>query len=316
MDEVAGPFEEEGYILEELLWTDSWGEVYHARYVPHAREVALRRFPQGMGSHDAAWELACAEIQAWARLDHPGIARVLDWGRTASESYLVTAVPRGIPLGKVLADDRGAEGAESIFQNLLRSVEAARQWGVLHLGLSPGNIWVGEEGGVEVAEFGLWYVATEFPDVFPAGERLLAPEQLRGERVSAGTDVYALGLLLLALRFGTGRAEAARRGSALPEELGESRRVIARCLDDRPLARYRSAGELAEALGLSTTGWEHEDYRDCPLCRLKSELAKDVGNVAAGRRESGWGLPVSAYPWIAIIALGVAALLVWWLALR
>ena len=312
-------FKEYGYSLEELIESDEWGELYRARYLPHDRAVLFRAFPPGITREAGAWELLLAEIQAWARLDHPGVLQVLDWGESPGGHYLSTVMPGGEPLGALLSEECGVAGADEIFTNLLVSVESARQWGVLHLGLGPTNIWVSRDNAVEVGEFGFWYVTREFqrleiPGIFPA------PEQVSGERAGAATDVYALGLIYVALRFGLGSAREAARGAPLPEELGDLQPVIAQSLERHPLARHRSARELAGALGLQTEEWLHEEYRDCPLCRLKEEIQRDTGarawSVPYASETSPRETPWVRYAWIVIILLAVATTLVWWLALR
>ncbi len=310
-------FEDAGYRLDEPLRNDDWGGLYRARYLPHDREVLLRVFPAEIVREAGVWELLLAEIGAWARLDHPGVLQVLDWGKEGGRCFLATSMPVGQPLVAVLLEEQGADDAEHIFANLLVSVEAARQWGVLHLGLGPTNIWVAADHTVEVGEFGFWYVAREFPALRVPSGLFQALEQGEGGHASAATDVYSLGIIYIALRFGLG---AARRDAPLPVELGDLYPVVARCLERQPLARYRSAGELADALGLRSDEQPCQEYRDCPLCRLKEELQQE----ASGR---DWSVPYSGdrsarqtdwvqYAWIAIIALAFAAALVWWLALR
>ena len=316
MDDSSDLFKEEGYELGEHLLSDCWGEIFRARYVPHAREVMLRALPAAVGENEGARELVLALVQAWARLDHPCILQVLDWGAARPGVFFATEVPAGRPLGSLLCGGVAPEGADAIFTRLLEAVEAARQRGVLHLGLGLTNIWVGEGAAVRVSEFGLWYAARDFPGLIEPDRLFLAPEQERGERESAATDVYSLGLVLLALYCGLDAAVAAKGGS-LPEGLGEKRAVLARCLDERPLARYRCAGELADALGFPPARRAHEPYRDCPLCRLSEEIrAERYRTGAAGSGAARAGLPPSAYAWIAIIALVVVTVAVWWLAFR
>ena len=343
MNDLQSLFKSEGYLLEELLHHDEWGELYRARYVPHGREVLFRRLLPGLAGDTAAWDLARAEVQAWARLDHPGILQVLDWGTTgpvdegdeagaAVEAFLTTEMPSGTRLDALLGsrasaveagDPGGAlpgDEAEGIFRALLEAVEAACRWGVLHLGLSPSSVWVGPDGRVQVAGFGLWYVARDFPAYGRRDDPFLAPEQLAGGRVSAGTDVYALAMLLVELRCGAGAARAVAGGAPLPRVLDEFACVLTRCFDPRPIARYRSAGELSSALNLDTGSAVPDagmdECRDCPLCRLKGEIQGDAlrGEGRGGRTADGErAIP---YAWLIVMALAVACVVVWWMALR
>jgi eukaryotic-like serine/threonine-protein kinase len=309
-----------GYGLEAHLQDDHWGGLYRARYLPHDREVLLRLFPAEIGRQAGAWELLLAEIEAWARLDHSGILQVLDWGKERDSCFLAMSVPEGIPLAALLLKEPDESGAERIFANLLASVEAARRWGVLHLGLGPSSIWVASDHAVRVGDFGFWYVARDFPSLKVPGGLFQAPEQAQGGHATAASDVYSLGIIYVALRFGLGAAGAAASGALLPAELGDLHPVIARCLERQPLARYRSAGELADALCLWPDAQPSLDYRDCPLCRLKAELQREAARREYGAtyqgvrsaRRSDW----ARYVWVAVIALAFITALVWWLALR
>ena len=314
MGEISELFKDEGYVLLERLEEDSWGELYRARYVPHDREVLLRRFPPAVSGSPPVWDLVCAEVGAWARLKHPGILQVLDWDISGSEAFLATEMPQGLSLGALL-EAGGPADPDTVISNLLASVEAARQWGVLHLGLGLSSIWVADDAAVKVGEFGLWYARKDFAEQAVHDEMFLAPEQLEGGRASAATDVYALALLFVALRSGLESARVAKDGElpGLPEE---QRAVIARCLDPQPLLRYRSAGELAEVLGLAVADREYTGYRDCPFCRLKEELEfEGKPGRDTGRRPRSPGKR-AAYAWLIIAGLAAAVLLLWWLALR
>jgi serine/threonine-protein kinase len=314
MEEISDLFKEEGYVLMERLAEDSWGELYRARYVPHDREVLLRRFPSAVSGSPPVWDLVCAEVGAWARLKHPGILQVLDWDISGSEAFLATEMPPGLSLG-ALMEAGGPGDPDAVFSNLLASVEAARQWGVLHLGLGISNIWVDDDAAVSVGEFGLWYARKDLAVPVTREEMFLAPEQLEGGRASAATDVYALALLFVTLRSGLESARAAKDGELLGMT-EEQRPVIARCLDPQPLLRYRSAGELAEVLGLAGADREFTGYRDCPFCRLKEELELEVKpGRDTGHRPRSPGMQ-AAYAWLIIAGLAAAALILWWLALR
>jgi serine/threonine protein kinase len=311
-------FEDAGYSLQVPLDEDEWGSLYRATYIPHRREVLLRAFPPGLGQEPRAWELMQAEIGAWARLDHPGIVQALDWGEVGGRCFLATSTPRGRQLGELLREDSGLEEADEIFMGLLVSLEAARQWGVIHLGLGPSNIWIAPDGAVQVGEFGFWYVAREFPSLASGTSRFTTPEQASGGRTGAATDVYSLGLIYLALRFGLNAARTAPGASPLPEGLEDRQAAVTCCLEAEPLARFRSAGELARAFGWVPDEWLYEDHRDCPICRLKSEVQRETSGAACTIPSYGRDIGDTwvKYAWALIIALAVATAVVWWLALR
>jgi serine/threonine protein kinase len=338
MEDTQGLFRNQGYELEGLLATDSWGELRSATYVPHRRTVMFRRFDLALAD-EHIWDLAAAEIQAWARVDHPGVLQPLDWGNAADGPYLATEMPRGALLAGLLAEGDGIRGfdPDEVFDSLLRAIEAAQRWGILHLGLSPASIWV-DEGGVSVTEFGLWYIRAGLSAKPGAEEVFLAPEQLGGAGAMAATDVYALGLLHVALHSGLTAAEQAAGGDLSALENPQ----IAACLAAQPLLRPPSATDLMSSMDLPP-GSPLDTFRDCPVCRLKAEIARDLsarqGNVAgrlrrffdegrlplmerpaAGRpRQEPAGPtapPAGRLVWAAIALLAVLTVVVWFLAFR
>ena len=279
MKDTDATFENEGYLLEELLASDQWGDLHRGTYVSHNRPVLLRRFAPALAA-EGPWRLAAAEIQAWARVDHPGVIQPLDWGNPTAGPYLATEMPAGAPLASLITAEDGLAGIEpeQVFAGVVEAVEAARLWGVLHLGLGPTNVWVAPDGSVRVSEFGIWYVQAEFGEPGAAGGPFLAPEQVSRSRVGASADVYSLAMLLVALRRGLDAAELARGGQLPPSTAdvssGEAA-ALRRCLESNPLARPRSAGEMAEAMGLTAPAEEDNHFRDCPVCRLKEEIARE-----------------------------------------
>lgn len=308
----------ETYQISESLAVDAWGELHLAVYRPHESELLIRMLPENLGEIDGAWTLLCAEIQAWARIRNQGVLQVMDWGMSGGRYYFATEIPSGGTLESVVGQDKGVDNPDEVFLNLIKSVEAARKWGVLHLGLSPTNIWLSAEGGVEVGEYGLWYVTREFPGIGEENGLFMAPEQATGGRVGASADVYSLGLVYLSLKYGLDTAGAVAGGEPLPADLGPMRPIISRCIDKQPLARYRSSGELAEDLGLNLNECRGEEYLDCPLCRLRDEIMEERKNENSipfdSRAEEK--IEVEPWVWVVICALTVAVMVLWLLVIR
>ena len=339
-------FEDEGYELGELVARDIWGELYRARYVSHGRTVLFRAFDARM-AEAGPWELAAAEIQAWARLDHPAVVQPLDWANTPSGAFLAMEMPRGELLRECLRREGPAALADpaAALADVARAVEAARTMGVLHLGLGDTCVWVCPDSSVMVSDFGLWYVASEFPGSFETRGAFSAPEQALPRRAGASSDVYSIALLYLAATRGRAAAAAVAAGGDVPDD-GEGFMAgrLRQCLDDDPRSRPGGAGELL-AGSTGGTGTPVPAFRDCPVCRLKEEIARDFRlkkPTVAGRlrdmdsdlfdvgacdgpvepERAGWApgarrqaLAARLFPWVAL-ALGVLALVVWWLAFR
>lgn len=309
-------FEKIGYEVGERLACDCWGELYEAVYKPHGTAVLFRRFDTAVTGYDGAWKLVEAELRAWSRLDHPGIISVLEWGVHDGMAFMAMRMPAGAPLMDCPAP-LDVSVADVAFESLLEAMSAAGKLGVLHLGLSPANVWLDGDRAC-VADFGLWYVARDFPGCFHPDELFLAPEQGGTGRVGAAADVYSLGLIYVVMRFGV---EAAREASArgiLPEEIEDRSRIIERCLDRLPLSRHRSAAELALAFTPRSRSDEVEDNSpdDCPICVARARMRQQAG--ARGERGSPYppARNIVSCAWLLVGALAVATLIVWWLALR
>ena len=204
---VYGP-----YRLLRQLGRGGMGEVWEAERIDgqFERTVALKLLRPGMDS-DELVERFLRERQILARLSHPGIARLLDGGRSAEgRPWLALELVDGLPItehfrrGALAVDERVRLLAEAC-----DAVEAAHRQLVVHRDLKPSNILVSAEGRVQLLDFGiakLLDVAAD-PALTRAGLGVLtpsyaAPEQILGEPVTTATDVYSLGVVLHELLVG------------------------------------------------------------------------------------------------------------------
>lgn len=168
-----------------------------------------------------------------------------------------------------------------------------------------------------MSDFGLWYVARDFPGTGAPDELFLAPEQSSSSTVGSPSDVYSLGMAYLVMRFGLEAARDAAATGVIPEGLGDRRKLVERCLQASPLARYGSAIDLGKAFSPSPSpGRDACDEADCPICAAKARLERAAGT----KRERESSRPTShnlvSFAWLLVAALAVATLLVWWIALR
>ncbi len=151
------------------------------------------------------------EARALASLDHPGIARLLEAGRSAEGlAFVAMERVRGEPLMDWCARRRlGLRERVELFRGVLAAVAHAHRALLVHRDLKPSNVMVDEEGRTRLLDFGLArFIDAEPQERTQTAARFLtpsyaAPEQLRGERITIATDVYALGGLLYELLAGT-----------------------------------------------------------------------------------------------------------------
>ncbi len=150
-----------------------------------------------------------AERQILATLNHPHIARLLDGGiSTEGKPYLVLEYIEGTEISQHCdAHQLGVDDRLRLFLLVCAAVSHAHQRLIVHRDLKPSNIMVDDSGQVKLLDFGIAKLLTPDANIAVSASRVFtpeyaAPEQVRGEAVTTGVDVYALGLLLYQLLTG------------------------------------------------------------------------------------------------------------------
>ena len=277
------------YRIEHLLGRGGMGAVYRARDMRLDRLVALKVVRPELLEHADARRRFKREAQIVARLQHPGIVSIFDFGTLAAGgAYLVMELVRGEDLRRVLHREGRLEPSRAvpILAAVCGAIEAAHRDGVLHRDLKPENILL-PGGGVEakVLDFGVAkLVAQDAAGDAPIETRdtltmagtivgtpaYMAPEQLRADAPNPRTDVFALGVIAYEMLSGDlpfsrgsltdvvlaqarGRAPLTGRNPALPPDLD---RAIGHALqlnpEDRPASPQAFAAEVARAMAAVT----------------------------------------------------------------
>jgi len=265
--------------IGNLIGRGGMGEVYAATRTDASFE---QRAALKLLRYEAAGQVERfhAERRILARLEHPGIARLLDGGMTADgRPYTVMEYVEGIPLTRYCRQ-RGASLRErlALFMQACDAVAFAHRNLIIHRDLKPDNILVAADGVVKLLDFGIAKLidAAAIADeadrtVAPFTPDYAAPEQLTGESVTTGTDVYSLGVLLYELLAGqkpldtrglpAGMAfrlvldreapspsQAARTGAdhAVSWRLvkGDLDAIVGKCLRKEPVHRYETVTGL------------------------------------------------------------------------
>ncbi|MFI7547912.1 protein kinase [Actinoplanes sp. NPDC049599] len=265
------------YRLVERLGAGGMSVVWRGFDEVLGRQVAVKVLPPSTSTDPSFRRRLRAEAQAAARLSHPHITNVYDYGEATTVDgepvpYVVMELVDGESLAAVLARSRRLPwpAAVRISSEVAAALAAAHARGIVHRDVTPANVML-TPGGAKVVDFGISALIGE-NDIDPDGSLLgtpayLAPERLEGGQVSPATDVYAVGLLIYRTLIGqlpwdVGTTTALLRAHQYtePEPLpaveglpGAVSALIARCLEKRPADRPSSA-ELAHVLGTVSAG--------------------------------------------------------------
>ena len=233
-----------GFRVEGLLGQGGMGAVYKALQVKLNRPVAIKVIEGISGAHLAQFRNRFErEAQAAAKVSHPNIVQVYDYGEVEGQLYLVMEYVQGQGLDEVMRERRRLPEPEAL--DLVRQAAVglgvAHGAGIVHRDIKPGNLMLDKHGIVKVADLGIARARGlgAHPLVFgtPA---YMAPEQGRGEQLDARADVFSLGVLLIALATGSHGRNPAMVPWLEP--------VLVRCLAAERDERFRTVRELAEAL--------------------------------------------------------------------
>ena len=289
------------YRIEEKIGAGGMGVVYRAHDEQLDRDVAIKVLPSRSLADETTQKRFRREALSLARLNHPNVATVHEFGTQDGIDFLVTEYISGIALDARLA--AGPLPVAEVFRlglQMAQGLAAAHQQGIVHRDLKPGNLRLTRDGRLKILDFGLAQFMPQPSDlgltvtVTKSQETTgtlpyMAPEQLRGEGADARCDVWAAGAVLY--EMATGRRPfpqtnapllidailnrpfepASRLNPEVPPVLDE---VIRKALAKDPSQRYQTGGELAVALELPvSTGTAPVFPAPAPAKRAKSYLA-------------------------------------------
>ncbi|MDA8311814.1 MAG: protein kinase [Actinomycetota bacterium] len=253
------------YRLDQRIASGGMGDVWAARDELLGRQIALKLLHPHLAAEQGFLQRFRAEAQAAARLSHPGIVAVYDYGEEPGTAYLAMELVDGDPLSAVIRQ-RGrlsAEEALHVVSQTAEALAAAHAEGLVHRDVKPANILLCPDGRVKVTDFGI-VRAMDTPTVTKDGTvfgtvAYMSPEQVRGERVTAASDLYSLGVVAYECLSGSrpyhgGESIAVALAHLhdpvppLPADVPAGvRRLVLGMLEKRPRARPASAGAVAEA---------------------------------------------------------------------
>ena len=291
------------------------------------KEVAIKVLKRGTDTDEIVRRFR-AERQILARLEHPGIARLIDAGTTEDGlPYFVMEYVAGVPITRFVQEHRlSIRQRLELFLKVCSAVEQAHRDHIVHRDIKPGNILVTSDGEPKLLDFGIAKLLEPGENAVEATatnqQRLTpvcaSPEQARGERVTIASDIYALGALLYEMltqrpphQFSTMRPSPGELARVICEEdvlppsavvadrevqhhlQGDLDNITLHAMRKEPDRRYRSVSGFAEDVIRHLHGQPVEARPSTTIYRVQRFLV----------RNKYFGLPLAV---AAVVLLGSA----------
>lgn len=249
----------------ELIGAGGMGAVYKARQPQLDRFVALKILSHDLAGDPTFVERFNREARVLARLSHPNIVGIHDFGTAGPYCFLTMELVDGVNLRQAMQAGRFTPSeALAMVQHLCSALAYAHAEGILHRDIKPENILIDSKGRVKIADFGIAKLVGEdreqdftltLQGSVLGSPHYMAPEQIEtpGD-VDQRADIYSLGVVLYEMLTGglpLGRFALPSQKAAMDARIDH---IVMRTLEKEREARYQSAGEVStevEALGKS-----------------------------------------------------------------
>ncbi len=337
------------YELDGIVGRGGMAEVFRARDIRLDRIVAVKTLRDDLARDQTFQARFRREAQSAASLNHPSIVAVYDTGEDmvghTPVPYIVMEYVDGRTLRDLLRDDRRLlpERALEITDGVLRALDYSHRNGIVHRDIKPGNVMLTRAGDVKVMDFGIARAVSDAQATMTQTAQVigtaqyLSPEQARGERVDARSDLYSTGCLLYELLVGrppfTGDSPVAiayqhvRENPVPPSRLDPeippwADSIVLKAMAKDPADRYQSAAEMRADIQRALQGMpvaaptRFDAYQGTRRMGQATQMAGPTNAIPAydyGREdeaETGGGR--KKWPWIvaALVAIAIIAGLV------
>jgi serine/threonine protein kinase len=274
------------YEIIEPLGAGGMGEVYRARDTRLKRDVAIKVLPEFLTFDRHRLQRFELEARAAAALNHPNILAVYQMGTHEDQQYLVSELLEGETLWERLR--RGPLPVRKVIDygvQIANGLAAAHDKGIVHRDLKPENLFITNDGRIKILDFGLATMVQPDesesdraptlmlhtkPGLVMGTAGYMAPEQVRGKKADARSDIFAFSAILQEMVTGERTFQKPTSAETLTAILNEDapaitelaptaplglQRIVQRGLEKNPEQRFQSASDMAFALeGLSDSG--------------------------------------------------------------
>jgi serine/threonine-protein kinase len=299
------------YNIERVLGKGAMGVVYEGVDPRLGRRVAIKTILKSHLDEDTAKDYSMRfvrEAQAVARLNHPNIVQVYDFGEEGDIAYLVMEFIKGKELKNFFdANERfDLKEAVRIMCELCDALDFAHQHGIVHRDIKPANVMLDHQARTKLTDFGVARVTDADKtsvERTQAGTMVgtpayMSPEQITGGNIDRRTDVFSAGIILY--QFLTGEKPFTGSGAwtiakkiiqeepPLPSSLNNAitplfDAVVNRALAKNPDSRFQTARDLTVALRRALEGKSEEDDADKTIVGALSEPIAPSRTTPQGR---------------------------------
>ena len=279
------------YRIESLIGVGGMGEVYLARDERLGRKAALKFLPHTLTTDEAQLSRFKNEARTASALNHPNILTVYEIGAEGNVQFIATEFIEGVTLRDALASRRmSALNAVEIAVQVASALAAAHDAGVVHRDIKPANIMLRPDGYVKVLDFGIAKLTEQKrasddhrvettallqtrPGLVLGTAHYMSPEQARGQKVDARSDIWSLGVVLYEMVAGSPpfrgetpsdciaailTAEPAPVSSILPDVPAKLESILQKALRKNTDERYQTIKEMLAELRILKAKLEAE----------------------------------------------------------
>jgi serine/threonine protein kinase/biopolymer transport protein ExbD len=242
-EEIAGKFPQ--FEILECLGRGGMGVVYKARQKALDRIVAIKILAGEWQDYSGFAGRFEKEAKLLARLNHPNIVTIHDFGNAGGLFHIVMEFIDGVNVRDLLRDGKMApEQALAIVPPICDALQFAHDHGIVHRDIKPENILLDREGRVKIADFGIATLAGDAADRSGTPAYMAPEQEAHAARIDHRADIYALGVVLYEMLTGerpTTSPVAPSKQVQIDVRLDE---VVLRALENKPELRFQQASEI------------------------------------------------------------------------
>jgi serine/threonine-protein kinase PpkA len=248
-----------GYRIENELAKGNWATLYLAVRKPLGPKVALKIIAPHYAKHRELIDLLLQEIRKIAKLAHPNLLTIYDFGISEKNPFIAMEYLSGGNLRKKIKEGLPPQKALKIISQVAAGLSCAHAKGILHHAIKPENILFREDGTAVVSDFSIMtsYLVTQ-PGSFWGFQPYKSPELIHGKGIGSRSDLFSLGVVFYEMLTGRLPFDAGSSTALapmhydpvpeLPESLFAFQPLLDRLLEIHPSARYQSAIEVIAAI--------------------------------------------------------------------